>query len=209
MTELVGDLRLPESSDELPAVLLLNQAAGDRRDYRYLAEELGRRGIASLRIDLRGHGESTNLGRFVPTEADEQVRETMIWNAEVDVVAAHEFLRSHAKLDPQRIGIVGASYSGEEMAEAAQAIGYADAYVALSPGSFSDESIQAMDDSGVPWLFVVSRQDRFLHEIAAVVQSTTENVETLYLPGSQHATEILVDRPDIAERIAVWLAAQL
>jgi hypothetical protein len=36
--ELVGDLRLPESSDELPAVLLLNQAAGDRRDYRYLAE---------------------------------------------------------------------------------------------------------------------------------------------------------------------------
>lgn len=207
--QLIGDLRLPESSHQVPAVLLLNRADGNRQEYAHLADELYRRGIGSLRIDLRGHGESTNLGRFVPAEADDKVLETMIWNADADVVAAHRYLGSHARTDPERIGIVGASYSGEEMVEAGQAIGFAKAYVGLSPGSFSEESIRSMDDSGVNWLFIASRREQYLQEISAAVQGETESVEILYVPGTEHATGILAVRPDIAERIAVWLSAQL
>ncbi len=153
--ELIGDLQIPESPERVPAVLLLNKAAGNRHAYQEMAGHLNDRGIASLKLDLRGHGESTNLDQFVPYESDEQAREIMIWNSEADVIAAHEFLQSHSKIDPDRIAIVGASYSGEEMAEAGRIGGFAQAYVALSPGSFSDESIAAMDESGVPWLFVV------------------------------------------------------
>jgi hypothetical protein len=39
---------------------------------------------------------------------------------------------------------MGASYSGEELAEAGRIIGYVQAYVELSPGSFSDESIDGI-----------------------------------------------------------------
>lgn len=207
--ELIGDLRIPDSSSRVPAVLLLNKAAGDRKVYRDLAERLAERGFASLRLDLRGHGESTNLGRFVPGEIDDQTRELLIWNSDIDVFAGHQYLMSHTRIDPERIGVVGASYSGEEMAEAGRKNGYAQAYAALSPGSFSEESITAMDESKVPWLFIVSRQERFLHEIAASVQSTTQAVEILYIPGSEHATRILESRPDVSERLAIWLAAQL
>jgi dienelactone hydrolase len=206
---LIGDLVIPDSTGDVPAALLLNQAAGNRIAYEDLARLLAARGIASLRLDLRAHGESTNLGQFVPGEADEQDREVMIWSAEADVKAAHEYLKSHEKIDTGRIAIVGASYSGEEMAEAGRLHDYAQAYVALSPGSFSDESIKSMDESGVPWLFIVSRQDRFLTNIVANVQSASENTEIVYLPGSVHGTDILELRMDVAERIVAWLVAKL
>jgi len=65
----------------------------------------------------------------------------MIWDAAADVVAAQQYLRSHPGIDAARIAIMGGSYSGEEMAEAGRLVGDADAYVALSPGSFGDASI--------------------------------------------------------------------
>lgn len=206
--ELIGDLQIPKIPKRVPAVLLLNKAAGNRHVYHEMAGHLTERGIASLRLDLRGHGDSTNLDRFVPYESDEAT-EIMIWGSEADVIAAHEFLKSHPQIDPDRIAIVGASYSGEEMAEAGRISGFAQAYVALSPGSFSEESIAAMDASGVPWLFVVSRHERHLTDIAANVQSTTKSVEIVYLPGDAHATRILESRHDVAERVAVWLASRL
>jgi dienelactone hydrolase len=159
-----------------------------------------------LRLDLRGHGESINLGRFVPGE---QPRSPMIWDAEVDVWAAHQYLQAQARLDGERIGIVGGSYSGEEMAEAGRLQGYARAYVALSPGSFSDESIQGLDASGVSWLFVASKDERFLREITASVQAESQTVELLIVPGTRHASDILEEHPEMAERIAVWLAEAL
>ncbi|HMB93021.1 MAG TPA: CocE/NonD family hydrolase [Rhodothermales bacterium] len=202
---LVGDLLLPASEHALPAVLMLNQAAGDRTVYRDLAHQLAARGMASLRLDLRGHGESTNLGRFVPGE---RPRSPLIWDAEVDVIAAHDYLKAHPRIDGERIGIVGGSYSGEEMAEAGRANGYAQTYVALSPGSFSEESIRGIDDSGVGWLFIASKNDRYLQEITAAVQAQSKTVELVVVPGTEHATDILETHPEMAERIAVWLAQQ-
>jgi dienelactone hydrolase len=203
---LVGDFVLPRSDAPVPAVLMLNKAAGDRRSYAGLASQLAARGIASLRIDLRGHGESTNLGEFMPGELQ---RDPLIWDAEVDVIAAHRSLISRPEIDDSRIAIVGASYSGEEMAEAGRQFVYARAYVAISPGSFSDSSIQAIDASGVPWLFVVSSHDRFLREITADVWSESRTAGLVIAPGTAHATDILATHEDMAERIATWLAHRL
>ncbi len=207
--ELVGDLLIPAENASGAAVLMLNQAAGDRKPYEKLATELAERGIASLRLDLRAHGESTNLGEFIPALITDQDRETIIWNADDDVVAAHRFLQDHPAVDANRIAIVGASYSGEEMAEAGRNTEYALAYVALSPGSFSDESIADMDSSGASWLFIVTKNERFLTDIVAKVHEQTRSVEILYLPGDKHATDILDDRADMAIRIAVWLASTI
>ena len=206
---LVGDLRIPQSDHAVPAALLLNRAAGNRAVYAELAAQLAQRGVASLRLDLPGHGESTNLDRFVPGETDSIGLERMIWGADVDVAAAHRYLAARPEVDPERVAMVGASYSGEEMAEAGRKHGYARAYVALSPGSWGETTIAALDETPASWLFVVCRDERFLKEIAAEVQARTRQVEILYLPGTQHATGILESRPDVNERIAVWLAHQL
>ena len=184
---LVGDLSVPESTGPLPAVLMFNRAAGDRTDYEGMARALDERGIASLRLDLRGHGESTNLGTFVPGE---QNPHPMIRDAEQDVVAAVEYIKADDRFDPDRIAMVGGSYSGEEMAEASRLIGYVAAYVELSPGSFSDESIAGIDESGVPWLFVTSRDERFLQEIRRRVTEQSESVEQIVTPGSNHASRL-------------------
>jgi len=207
--QLIGDLCLPASEEPCPAVLMLNKAAGNRQVYTKLAGQLAARGMASLRLDLPGHGESTNLGRFIPYETDSLNREIMIWESDIEVTAAHQFLKDHPRIDANKIGIIGGSYSGEEMAEAGRMRGYAQAYVELSPGSFSDESIQTIDASGLPWLFIVSKQDRHLKKIAAAVQAKSKTVELLIIPGTEHATQILDTRVDMAERIAVWLAHQL
>ena len=130
----------------------------------------------------------------------------MIWDAAADVVAAQQYLRSHPGIDAARIAIMGGSYSGEEMAEAGRLVGYADAYVALSPGSFGDASIAGIDESGVPWLCVVTNEEHFLTEITAAGQSQSRTVEWLIVPGTEHATGILDVREDMAARIAVWIS---
>jgi dienelactone hydrolase len=203
---LVGDLALPEDGARGPAVLLLNQAAGNRTAYTELARVLAARGVASLRLDLRGHGESTNLGHFNPGE---HARDPMIWDAEQDVLAAHDYLAEHTQVAEGRIAVLGASYSGEEMAEAGREEGYAAAYVALSPGSFSAASITGIDASGVPWLFIASREERFLQEITAAVQVESTTAEVVLLPGVAHASDLLDAHPELAERIADWLVRRL
>jgi len=133
----------------------------------------------------------------------------MIWDAEQDVSAAQAYLDEHPKVDGERIAVVGASYSGEEMAEAGREEGYAEAYVALSPGSFSATSISGMDESGVPWLFVASREERFLQEITAAVQAESTTAEVILLPGAAHGSDLLDANPELAARIADWLGQRL
>ena len=116
--ELIGDLQLPEKEGRLPVVLMLNKADGNRHVYQEMANHLADRGIASLRLDMRGHGDSINLDQFVPDKSDEAARQIMIWDSEADVIAAHEFLKAHARFDADRVAVIGGSYSGEEMAEA-------------------------------------------------------------------------------------------
>ncbi len=204
--ELIGDLRLPDADGPVPAVLMLHKAAGDRTEYVDLAEHLAARGIASLRLDLRGHGESVNLGRFEPGP---DMDRSLISDADDDVIAAHRYLKAHAAINSERIGMIGASYSGEEMAEAGRLFQYARAYVELSPGSFTHESIAAIDTSGVPWLFVAAKRERHLQEITALVRERSETVEMIIPPGTAHATRLLEAHPDLAERIAEWLARRL
>jgi dienelactone hydrolase len=204
--ELVGDLRLPSGRQPLAAVIMLNQAAGTRAAYSDLAEHLAERGLASLRLDLRGHGESTNLGEFVPGALS---HDPLIWDAESDVAAAHRYLRSHHQLAGLRVGFVGASYSGEEMAESGRTHGYGDAYVLLSPGSLSEVSIGSMESSGVPWLFIATREDPFLRDISSAIQAEAGTVEVNIVPGAGHGTDMFLAQPGMAERIAVWLAHRL
>jgi dienelactone hydrolase len=193
-----------------PAVLLLHDAAGDRSDFATLAEALVGEGAHALRLELRGHGASTNLGRFEPPYAENLHINQEAWH---DIVVAIDWLRAQPMVG--RIGIVGASYSGEQAALALrEGDTRADAYVMFSPGSFQDESIAAANASGVPWLFLRTEGEspnslRWIDEIFAVLPEIAPGAEIRVYPGSGHASGMLEGRPEVAAETADWLTRAL
>jgi pimeloyl-ACP methyl ester carboxylesterase len=215
---LVGDLTTPESTPPKAFALLLHKAGGDREAYATMAEAAAARGIASLRIDLRGHGDSINLGVFDPTISrylDENdpaiVRNfSLIRNGDRDIVSIMQWLDQQSRLRRLPFVVVGSSYTGEEMVQAAAETRFADIYVALAPGSFSEESIAAIDPSEVPWLFVRAEIELpFFPDLFAAIRDGSEVAEIWVLPGEGHATDLFDHNPDLYLRLIDWLTMRL
>ncbi len=208
--ELAGTLTIPVGrKGRVPAVLLLNRAAGTRNEYDLVASELASLGIASLRVDLRGHGESTNRGRFVPGAAN---MDSLLQGTGSDIVAAAAFLMHRPEVDPTRFGVVGASYSGEfAVSEAREGKLKASMYAMLSPGSLSDESIRWLDQQPGQWLLLASRQEAAAstREVIAMVADSSTRAEMILVDGPGHATGLLATTPGLPQQLAHWLAEHL
>ena len=107
--KLAGTLVLPEGEGPFPAALLVSGSGAQDRDetlfghkpFWIIADYLARRGIATLRLDDRGFGESQ--GNFaISTTLD----------FEADALSALEYLKTYPGLDPGKIGIIGHSEGG-------------------------------------------------------------------------------------------------
>ncbi len=106
---LAGTLTIPDSSGTYPAVILISGSGPQNRDeelfghkpFLVLSDYLTRNGIAVLRYDDRGVGESTGNFKAATTKdfAD-------------DVFAAVEFLKSRKEVDENYIGLIGHSEGG-------------------------------------------------------------------------------------------------
>jgi dienelactone hydrolase len=210
--QLMGEWRAPPARERVPAALLLHRAAGSRGEYAALADALARRGVASLRLDLRGHGESDNLGRFEEPFAENR---HILEKTYKDVDTALGWIKAHPAVAASRVAVAGASYSGEAIGEALREGGEsAAAYVILSPGSFSDASIAEVDRSDVPWLFMRTTQEDevslpFIDVVFEALESGSESAEIRVVSGAGHATRILDAHPFIVEEIADWVASRL
>jgi dienelactone hydrolase len=206
--EIFGDLRIPESTHPVPAVILLNKAYGNRAVYKKLSEHLAAIGIASIRVDLRAHGESVNKGKFGPP-FDEKMR-SLLTGTDRDISAVYNYLKKHSGIASERIGFVGASYSGEEMMASARTGEYGKAYVALSPGSFSEESMDSIDKLKTPWFFVKSVGEiALMNDVFLTLRQKSKTARILEVAGKKHASDILEDHPEIAELIATWFRHKL
>lgn len=106
---LAGTLTLPEKGNKFPAVVLLTGSGPQNRDeeimghkpFLVIADYLTRNGIAVLRFDDRGTGQSE--GKFqTATGAD----------FAVDAEAALKYLQSRKEVDPQKTGLLGHSEGG-------------------------------------------------------------------------------------------------
>lgn len=102
---LYGTLHLPLSSQRAPAVLICHGLAGNRigkyRLYVQIAQRLSQLGIACLRIDFRGCGESD--GDFSQITVESEVTDTL---------EALSYLRKQSQIDSERIGLLGNSFGG-------------------------------------------------------------------------------------------------
>ncbi len=215
---LVGDLTVPETEPTGAVALLLHKAAGNRTAYTAMARALADRGIASLRVDLRGHGDSVNLGKFDPEisryfDPDEPavVRNFSLLRAgDADIVAIRRWLEQQSHLQGLPRVVVGSSYTGQEAVEAAAVTRFADLYVMLAPGSFSKQSIARIDPSGVPWLFVrADKELPFFPGLFDAIRTGSKVAEIWVLPGEGHATDLLDRNPKLIDRIIQWILKNL
>lgn len=111
--KIFGTLHRPLPLRRTPAILMCHGFGGNKvgryRIYVSIAEYLARRGIASLRIDFRGSGDSE--GDFAAMTVDTEVS---------DALKGLHFLRNHPSIDPAQIGILGNSFGGPVAVLAAQ-----------------------------------------------------------------------------------------
>jgi len=106
---LAGTLTLPRGDGPFPVAITISGSGASDRDeshfghkpFLVIADHLARRGIAVLRFDDRGRGESTG-DHAGATSAD----------FATDVEAGIEFLKQHPKINVNRIGLIGHSEGG-------------------------------------------------------------------------------------------------
>lgn len=102
---IAGTLHLPDGRSRCPGVLLLHGFAGQKAEANFIFVELSRHlasaGVASLRFDFRGCGESR--GAFENMSPLEELSDS--------TAALHE-LKSVSRVDSRRIGVVGLSMGG-------------------------------------------------------------------------------------------------
>ncbi|MCH9829165.1 MAG: alpha/beta fold hydrolase [Gammaproteobacteria bacterium] len=103
-----GTLTLPgrlQVASSCPAVLMLHGTGSNKDEvggvYKRLAGELARAGIASLRIDFAGTGDSSV-----------DYRQYTLSGATRDARVALKALGEHVGVDPQRLGVLGFSQGG-------------------------------------------------------------------------------------------------
>lgn len=108
---LAGTLTIPEGEGPFPAAVMITGSGGQDRDealmghrpFAVIADHLTRNGIAVLRFDDRGIGESKSDTPYdAATSAD----------LATDANAAFAFLRTRSEIDPLKIGFVGHSEGG-------------------------------------------------------------------------------------------------
>lgn len=103
--EVVGILCNPAVEAQVPAILMLHGFASHKDEigdlFKDLAEGIASEGIASLRIDFRGWGDSA--GEMADTTVD-TLRE--------DAMVGLNFLEHHEQVDAKRLGLIGFSLGG-------------------------------------------------------------------------------------------------
>lgn len=113
---LFGIFHRPCSSGPFPAVLICHGFGGNKtgkyRIYVHLSEKLSQKGIASLRVDFRGSGDSE--GNFADVTLSSEVS---------DAILALNYLRNRPDVDPAKVGIFGRSVGGTVALMTAQQAG--------------------------------------------------------------------------------------
>jgi hypothetical protein len=131
---LAGALHLPAGEPPHPCVVFLHDYTGNRiGDHRLFvkaARDLCEHGLACLRFDFRGSGESQ--GEFAEITFDGEVSDTF---------AAMDFLGTLNEIEPRRIGIAGLSL-GAAVAVNVASIKYVKSLALWAPTAFVDYMVE-------------------------------------------------------------------
>jgi dienelactone hydrolase len=197
------------------AVILLHMYKSDRSAWETIRAPLYEQGIATLAIDMRGHGESVGeAGTLAARVAD---RDAELFNAmHADVAAGVAWLESRG-YEVSRIGVMGANVGCSVAIRAALADRRLAGVAALTPGTdyLGVDSLGDLDAwDGRPLLLVSSHEEaaRGAVPLAEALRARDQWLlpDLVLLDGSGiHGTNMFGQVADVEERLAAWWSARL
>jgi dienelactone hydrolase len=210
---LAGTFTLPASTRKgakAPVVILAHQFRSTRAGWGDLPERLHARGIATLALDLRGHGESLGPHR-VTDDFVASAKAVGFHQIPGDLALAAAWVRKQPGVDKRRLALAGSSvgaFSAVLAAREARAI----VVLALSPagavawGEGAQEQLKtAQIRSRAAALVLASEQDKGALESAKAL-SGLPGVAISLRAGDEHGFAYLKAR---AETMAVFLGEYL
>jgi len=187
--------------------LLLHMMPAAKESWSAFASALAERGIASLAIDLRGHGASEGgpEGYRAFSDAEHQAKR-------LDVEAGLAWLRTNATVPLRVAGAsIGANLAIRAAAEHEDVV----ACLALSPGLVykgvtTDDAIAGLRE-GQRLFMAASVEDAYASESVDVLEKTATpaRVETRRLDGAGHGTTMLESEPGFFAQAVAWLSSDV
>ncbi|HEY69590.1 MAG TPA: alpha/beta fold hydrolase [Anaerolineae bacterium] len=182
-----------------PGVLMLHMYGRTRADWDALARRLQALGIASLAIDLRGHGETGGAENWLL--------------APQDVEAALQWLGAREDVDADRLGAIGASIGANLALFLGSTNPRIDVLALLSPGfDYFRVNIEGamLLYNPRPALLAASEEDGYSAEtVRGLADQATGPVELLIYNNAGHGNEMLVAEPGLSDAIIDFLVEHL
>ena len=211
---LSGTLTVPDGRGKHPVVILAHQFRSDRTGWAPLVDKLNARGVATLALDLRGHGQSAQRGGAAVSitstymSASEAVGFDQLPS---DLALVATWVRKQKGIDGQHLGLAGSSEGAFAALLASNQI-RPSVILALSPlgaeafgpGS-RDRMVSATTRAHAALMAFVSNGDKEVEEILAPLRPIYgANIYTF--EGEQRGFEYLENHSDV---MAVFFAEYL
>jgi pimeloyl-ACP methyl ester carboxylesterase len=195
---IVGLYQAPQKKG-MVAVLVHGVGAG-KGEWDALNQELWKRGLGTLAIDLRGHGESAKGPEGRKGFADFDSRGE--WRKAISDLNAAALFLNKAGVKDSRIGFVGGSI-GANLSSQAAAERHSPWAVLLSPG-FDYRGVAPADLSSIKTCVAASAADPYAFETALSLSKRQGAV--FFQARSGHGAQMLADSVFLS-KLADWIRA--
>lgn len=201
-----------ESGDRMRWALLLHMMPATKESYTALMDALDARGVSSLAIDFRGHGESTVTadGRTLDYETFTHEEHQAKLK---DVEAAVAYLEKTYGVGTRRIACVGASIGANLAIQYAAAHADVPGVVALSPGlNYRDIATMPLVQSLTRerHLFLIGSSDDEISgpAVEKLAERSLAQTDVKQFTDAGHGTRMFEKHSDLLGDVADWVAAR-
>ncbi|MEK7383012.1 MAG: alpha/beta fold hydrolase [Elusimicrobiota bacterium] len=179
-------------------MILAHGVASSKGEWSRFADGLAAKGVGSLAVDLRGHGESTKGPNGERDFKDFDATGEWV-KAALDLRAAAAWLEARG-VKPSRVAFGGASIGAHLASQVSAARSATPCLLLLSPGP-DYRGVRLVAKPGLKVLVVASPADRYAHQTLEPF-SKVKGAETLSAPDG-HGVQVFNDAKTL-DRVVAW-----
>lgn len=207
---IVGDFVNPSSAKK--AVLLLHMMPAERGSWQPLSSELNKAGFSTLAIDLRGHGQSTEMQKVGGTKQKldfKNFSDAEHQASRLDSDAAMNFLKSKGFLE-ENILVAGASIGANLALDVMYRYHKIGRGVLLSPGLdyrgvLTESAIKQLSATQKIWI-IAAEGDEYSADSTKTLASLRPDIsKSTIFPGSDHGTNLFNSQKTLIQEIVKFL----
>lgn len=198
---IVGDWNMPVGAAKV--MLLLHMMPATRASFAPLAQALNREGAATIAIDLRGHGESTegNDGRLDYQKFSDAQHQA----SRLDVDSALNFLKSKG-FSEERIALAGASIGANLSLDALQRYPGIRRGVLFSPGLDyrgvkTEPAMRRLGPDQKVWILAAKGDEYSAQSSLALQQLQPKTAKMTLFEGSAHGTNLFTAQASLVSDV--------